>query len=573
MPKEQDRPIFGIDLGTTYSCIAYIDAYQQPVVIANAEGDTLTPSVVRFEHATRIVGREALEDAQQVPDQIVAMIKRQMGEPHWRFGYEGLQYTAEEISSYILRKLAQDAEQQTGHPVVDVVITCPAYFGIVQREATARAGQIAGLQVWEIINEPTAAAIAYGLDREQDQVVLVYDLGGGTFDVTIIELKQGAIRVIATGGNHMCGGRDWDEAIVLYLAQEWQKKVGSPDDILESPQTVQDLWQKADAAKRILTVKPETMITVVHAGHRIEVPLTRQTFQLLTASLLEQTIFFTISTIEQAKQQGCSCIDQILLVGGSTRMPQVMARLEGEFHLPVNIYDPDEAVAKGAAIYAHKLKLDRQVQAYLVAQKGTSSEYTSGTLPQEIVTQPSNDAIGTLPQEIAVAQCAVAQLQGVAPESIKKFNGVSITNVASRSFGILAKIKIERGNTYRDIISNLILVNHPLPHSQRRTYSVFEANKDIVEIKIVENMLAQDIVDDPTMGEVVGTVLLPLPPELPVGAPIEVSFELNSQGRLHVVGREPSTNKQIDAVLETSRGISTTEMEQAQARLQTLFIA
>ena len=213
------------------------------------------------------------------------------------------------------------------------------------------------------------------------------------------------------------------------------------------------------------------------------------------------------------------------------------------------------------------------MQAYLVAQKGTSSEYTSGTLPQEIVTQPSNDAIGTLPQEIAVAQCAVAQLQGVAPESIKKFNGVSITNVASRSFGILAKIKIERGNTYGDIISNLILVNHPLPHSQRRTYSVFEANKDIVEIKIVENMLAQDIVDDPTMGEVVGTVLLPLPPELPVGAPIEVSFELNSQGRLHVVGREPSTNKQIDAVLETSRGISTTEMEQAQARLQTLFIA
>lgn len=571
--KEQDRPVFGIDLGTTYSCIAYIDAYQQPVVIANAEGDTLTPSVVQFEHAARIVGREALEGAQQASDQVVAMIKRQMGEPHWRFEYEGQQHTAEEISSYILRKLAQDAEQQTGYPVVDVVITCPAYFGITQREATARAGQIAGLHVWEIINEPTAAAIAYGLEQEQDQVVLVYDLGGGTFDVTIIELKQSAIRVIATGGNHTCGGRDWDEAIVLYLAQEWQKKTGSPDDILESSETVQDLWQKAEAAKRILTIRQETTVTVMHAGQHVEIPLARHTFQALTAPLLEQTIFFTISTIEQAKKQGCIRIDQILLVGGSTRMPQVMTRLQDEFCLPVKMYDPDEAVAKGAAIYAHKLKLDRQVQAYLATQKGASSTLTHETLPQETTTVSPNDTMGTLPREIAAAQYAVAQQQELAPEAVKRFNDLSITNVASRSFGILAKTKANGDNEYRNIISNLVLVNHPLPHSQQRIYGVLESNKDAVEIKIIENMLAQDIVDDPTMGETIGTVLLPLPPGLPAGAPIEVFFELNSQGRLHVRGHEPSTNKQIEATLEISMGISAVEMEQAQARQQTLFIA
>jgi molecular chaperone DnaK len=555
--REQDRPIFGIDLGTSYSCVAYIDAYQQPVVIANAEGETLTPSVVQFEADSRIVGKEAQESALQTPDQVVTMIKRQMGQPYWRFEYEEQQYTAEEISSYILRKLAYDAEQQTGYLVIDVVITCPAYFGITQREATANAGKIAGLNVWEVINEPTAAAIAYGLEQEQDQVVLVYDLGGGTFDVTVIELKQGMICVVATGGDHTHGGRDWNEAIVLYLAQEWGKKTKSTDDILDVPEVAQDLWQKAEIAKRILSVKQETTVTVMHAGQHVEILLSRQMFERLTTHLLEQTIAFTASTIEQAKRQGCRQIDKILLVGGSTWMPQVMEHLQEEFHLPIKRYDPDEAVAKGAAIYGHKLKLDRQIQAQLAAQKGTLPE-------QEL-------EIGILPQEIETAQEAVAQRQGLDLQDVKKFHDLSITNVASHSFGILAKIKV--GNEYRDIISNLVLVNDPLPYSRQCTYSILEANKEAVEIKIVEDMLAQATVDNPSMGETIGTVLLPLPPALPAGAPIEVFFELNRQGRLHVVGREPSTNVEIEATIETSAGISEVEMGQAEARQHTIFIA
>src|SRR5437762_2640462 len=343
----ENSPIFGVDLGTTYSCIAYIDKYQHPVVVANAEGERLTPSVVQFVDDERIVGKEAQQEALQVPEQVAEMVKRQIGDPYWRFEYDGEQYTAEEISSYILRKLAQDAEQETGYKVSDVVITCPAYFGIMQREAVASAGKIAGLTVWEVINEPTAAAIAYGLEQEQDQTVLVYDLGGGTFDVTLIELKQAAIKVLATGGDHMRGGRDWDEAIVTYLAEQWGKKTGSNVDLLDFPDTLQDLWQQAESAKRILSVKPETTVTVMHAGQRVEVALSRTIFEALTAHLLEQTLALTNSIIERAKREGTRQIDQVLLVGGSTRMPQVEERLQAEFHLPIKMYDPDEAVAKG----------------------------------------------------------------------------------------------------------------------------------------------------------------------------------------------------------------------------------
>lgn len=554
---EENTPIFGIDLGTTYSCIAYIDKYQNAVVIANAEGERLTPSVVQFADDERIVGKEAQQEARQVPEQVVEMVKRQIGEPYWRFEYDGEQYTAEEISSYILRKLAQDAEQETGYQVSDVVITCPAYFGMMQREAVARAGKIAGLTVWEVINEPTAAAIAYGLGQEQDQTVLVYDLGGGTFDVTLIELKQAAIKVIATDGDHMRGGRDWDEAIVIYLAEKWGEKAGSNVDLLDFPDTLQDLWQKAEAAKRILSVKPETTVTVVHAGKRVEVPLSRTTFESLTAHLLEQTLALTNTIIERAKRESTKQIDQIVLVGGSTRMPQVKERLEAEFHLPVKMYDPDEAVAKGAALYGYKLKIDRQVQAQVATQ-------------QETQTEP---IVGSLPREIYTAQQVVAQQQGLEVEDIKKVHDLSITNVASHSFGIIAKMLTDDGSDFRDVISNLVFVNDPLPQKKQLTYRTIKAYLTVVEIKIVENLLAKAIVNDPTLGKIVGTISLPLPPALPAQLPVEVLFELDQQGRLHVVGREPSTNKRIEATIETSGGISTEEMNQASLRKDTLFIS
>src|SRR5579862_1637008 len=191
MAEKLDTTIFGIDLGTTYSCIAYVDEFGKPTVVQNLEGHVTTPSVVQFEGDERVVGLEAKNNAVLHADAVVAMVKRHMGESGWLFRYNDTDYTPEEISNYILRKVVQDASQQLGKPITDVVITCPAYFGIAEREATARAGEIAGLKVWEIINEPTAAAINYGLQEERDQVVLVYDLGGGTFDITMIEIKAG----------------------------------------------------------------------------------------------------------------------------------------------------------------------------------------------------------------------------------------------------------------------------------------------------------------------------------------------------------------------------------------------
>ena len=229
--NDQHHTIFGIDLGTTYSCIAYVDTAGKANVLTNQEHQLTTPSVVLFEKETRIVGNEAKNSAVLNPDDVVEMIKRHMGEADWRFHYEGNDYSPEEISSYILRKLAIDAEADLGVPVKEVVITCPAYFGIAQREATARAGEIAGLHVLEIISEPTAAAIAYGLQRGRDQVVLVYDLGGGTFDIAIIAIKNDATTVIATGGDHHLGGAIGTKPLLL----TWHNNGKSRRDHLTIP--------------------------------------------------------------------------------------------------------------------------------------------------------------------------------------------------------------------------------------------------------------------------------------------------------------------------------------------------
>src|SRR5260370_4742019 len=255
---EERKNIFGIDLGSTYSCISYVDENGQARVIANRERNCSTPSIILFDEEKRIVGDAAKNRAMLDPGNVVEMVKRHMGEAYWRFFYDQDEYSPEEISSYLLRKLVQDAEEILHIPIKDVVISCPAYFGITQREATARAGEIAGLNVHGIINEPTTAAITYGLHNEQSQVVLVYDLGGGTFDITVISIQEGSIAVIATGGDYNLGGRNWDEALVMYLVAQWQKATGSVDDPLESLTSLQDLWLKAEKAKWELTVNKST---------------------------------------------------------------------------------------------------------------------------------------------------------------------------------------------------------------------------------------------------------------------------------------------------------------------------
>lgn len=556
MSDQENTTVFGIDLGTTYSCISYVDEYGKAIVIPNKENSHTTPSVVLFEGESRIVGDEAKNSALLYPERVVEMVKRHMGEPDWRFAYEEKEYSPEEISSYILRKLANDAEEALNIPVKDVVITCPAYFGIAQREATARAGEIAGLNVREIINEPTAAAITYGLQNEQDQVVLVYDLGGGTFDITVIAIKGGAIEVIATGGDHNLGGRDWDDVVVSYFADQWQNETNSDEDPLESPDTLQALWLEAEKAKLSITSRSETKRAIAHAGQYAKALLTRENFNLLTAGLLDRTILFTRMTMDEARQRGYNQFDQILLVGGSTHMPQISERLEQEFSLPVRRFDPHEAVAKGAATYGQKLLLDQQIL-HKATELGSDSD----------------DVTEIAPTILAQAQVEVARESGLRLKAVEKLFKTDITNVASHSFGIIIVADFGTHNE-REAISNLVLVNDQLPATRKNTYGTLEANQEGVEFCVMETREKTDLVEQAnyTSETEIGKAVLNLPPGLPENTPIEVTFELNEQGRLHMVGHEPTSGATVEGTFQVKGGISQEELQAAKSRSVKLLI-
>lgn len=545
--------VYGIDLGTTYSCIAYVDeASGKPSLVPNSEGELITPSVVLFEDAdTRVVGREAKRTAVLDADRVVEMVKRNMGAADWRWPFEGEEYSAEEISSYILRKIADDTAAHTGIQPTDVVITCPAYFGIAEREATAKAGQLAGLNVLEIINEPTAAAIAYGLHDHSDQVVLVYDLGGGTFDISVIAVKDGSVTVVATTGDHNLGGRNWDEQVVQHLAQEWMRETGSSDDPTKSRETLQDLWGAAEAAKRALTPRTETKVAISHDGQRAAVTLTRDQFDQLTQHLLENTITMTKSALEMAKEQGHGKIDRLLLVGGSTRMPQVAARLRQEFGLEPQLHDPDQSVAMGAAIYGQKLAIGQRIRTELAKELGTSAD----ELRMEDVA----------PEIKERARQTVADEMGMRLPALKNIDDMTVTDVASHSFGVVA-IKVANG-VQKEFISNLVLAQDQVPAKQTQRYGTVAANQPEVELKIMESARRTEELADLAEAEEIGNAVLKLTAGLPEGAPIDVTFELTKDGRLRITGTDAAAGGQsVTAELETARGLSEEELAKATAR-------
>ena len=345
--------IIGIDLGTTNSCVAVIEG-GEPVVIANAEGDRTTPSVVAFSaDGERMIGNVAKRQAITNPDRTIMSIKREMGTAY-KVDIDGKQYTPQEISAMILQKLKTDAENYLGTKVTDAVITVPAYFTDSQRQATKDAGKIAGLEVKRIINEPTAAALAYGLDKEQDQRIMVYDLGGGTFDVSILEIGEGVIEVLATAGNNRLGGDDFDERVMNYLLAEFKKNNGI--DLSLDKIAVQRLREAAEKAKTDLSGVTTAQINLPYitadatGPKHLDCTLTRAKFNELTAHLVEQTM----GPVNQAlSDSGISASDltKVLLVGGSTRIPAVqdaVKRITGKD--PFRGINPDECVAVGAAI-------------------------------------------------------------------------------------------------------------------------------------------------------------------------------------------------------------------------------
>src|SRR5688572_547327 len=352
----------GIDLGTTNSVVAVLEG-GEPTVIANAEGARTTPSVVGFSKSGEVlVGEVAKRQAVTNPDRTIQSVKRHMGSD-WKSTIDGKTYTAQEVSARILMKLKRDAEAYLGEEVTQAVITVPAYFGDAERQATKEAGQIAGLEVLRIINEPTAAALAYGLDKEEEQTVLVYDLGGGTFDVSVLEIAEGVFDVKSTSGDTHLGGDDWDQAVMDWMVKSFKDKHGV--DLAKDKMATQRLKEAAEKAKKELSSTAETsinlpFITATADGPlHLEETLTRAQFNQMTADLLERTKGPFNAAIKDAGIS-VSEIDQVILVGGSTRMPAVadlVKDLTGgkEPHKGVN---PDEVVAIGAALQAGVLKGD-----------------------------------------------------------------------------------------------------------------------------------------------------------------------------------------------------------------------
>ncbi|WP_232701118.1 molecular chaperone DnaK [Halobacterium wangiae] len=345
--------ILGIDLGTTNSAFAVMEG-GDPEIIVNGEGDRTTPSVVAFDDGERLIGKPAKNQAVQNPDETVASIKRHMGEEDYTVELDGEEYTPEQVSAMILQKIKHDAEEYLGQDVEKAVITVPAYFNDRQRQATKDAGEIAGFEVERIINEPTAASMAYGLDDESDQTVLVYDLGGGTFDVSILDLGGGVYEVVATNGDNDLGGDDWDEAIIDHLAEEFENNHGI--DLREDRQALQRLKDAAEEAKIELSSRKETtvnlpFVTATDSGPvHLEQDLTRATFENLTEDLIERTVGPTEQALEDAGFSKDD-IDEVILVGGSTRMPQVQEKVtELVGQEPKKNVNPDEAVALGAAV-------------------------------------------------------------------------------------------------------------------------------------------------------------------------------------------------------------------------------
>ncbi|MFK0297568.1 Hsp70 family protein, partial [Streptomyces sp. NPDC090442] len=354
----------GIDLGTTNSVVSVLEG-GEPTVIANAEGARTTPSVVAFAKGGDVlVGEIAKRQAVTNVDRTCRSVKRHMGDAQWHFpesgDIDGKRYTAQEISARVLQKLKRDAENYLGEDVTDAVVTVPAYFNDAQRTATKEAGEIAGLKVLRIVNEPTAAALAYGLDKENDQTILVFDLGGGTFDVSLLEIGDGVVEVKATNGDTRLGGDDWDQRIVDHLTKRFNSAYGI--DLAKDKMATQRLREAAEKAKIELSAASETTVNLPYLSASPEGPLhldeklTRAQFEQLTADLLERCKAPFHNAVDDAGIKVAD-INHVILVGGSTRMPAVtdlVRQLTGKDpHKGVN---PDEVVAIGACLQAGVLK-------------------------------------------------------------------------------------------------------------------------------------------------------------------------------------------------------------------------
>jgi molecular chaperone DnaK (HSP70) len=561
------KRVYGIDLGTTYSAIAYVDEHGKPVVVPNQESERITPSVVLFDGDSVIVGNTAKESAKVEPHRVVSRVKQHMGDPNFVFEHEGRSYRAEDISSFILRKVVGDAELAPDcGPITDVVITCPAYFGTPEREATANAGRLAGLNVRAILNEPTAAAIAYGLEQGEDQTVLVYDLGGGTFDITMIEIKDRLIRVICTGGDHHLGGTLWDEAVVMYLAEQFRTQTGEESDPLDDAEVLNDLFLQAERGKKTLSQRDKAPFRVTHAGKQARVELDRDTFEQITRHLLDRTVELTREMLADARAKGHEAFDKIILVGGATRMPQIRNRLVAEFGLEPEVYDPDEAVAKGAALYGLKESLQDEVQGILAAEAaGGQNEADSNGEAAPGHRSPIDLAEVSEEQVAEALDQLERQLGFTLTGPVRELVNTQIVNVLSKSLGVIA-----RDDQSRDVVVYLLPRNAEVPLERVTDFGTDAANQEAVDIRV---MSGERDSPDPLDCQEVGVASLALPESLPAKSPIRVKFAITRDGRLNVSAVDLTGGGSIDVEFQTEAVLSEAEVEERSTALRLLTVS
>ncbi|MCK5509727.1 MAG: Hsp70 family protein [Desulfobacterales bacterium] len=551
---EEIKKIYGIDLGTTYSCIAHIDKNGEPVIIKNFEGDDITPSVVYFESENNIiVGAIAKDSAELYPERIVDFVKRKIGRKEDSNTIDGKEYKPEEISAFIINKLVKDASSYLGEPVTDVVITCPAYFGIMERDATRNAGIIAGLNVHNVINEPTAAAFSYGLDRsDENQVILVYDFGGGTFDVTVIEINNNDITVITTGGNHELGGKDWDDRLIAYFTEEFMNEHGEDQDPRDDRQTLQYLRNKVEDLKKKLTSAKKYIFNVEYNGLKTQIEITQEKFAELTGDLLDKTIDITKNQLEIAKSKGFTP-SKIILVGGSSRMPMVASKIKSELGFEPIIFEPDQAVAKGAALSAHKTFCEKLLEDVL-----------GDTKISDDLTEEDKVKIEEKAKEFGIS---------ISANDIKDIAKGNIVNITSKAFGIVLTKVDENGEPMRDengeimkYVHHMIDLHSPLPAEKiDKNIATLNDNQSEVEIKLAEQA---DGNSKPSENLEHNIILkedgkLELPPNLPRGSPIHCTFRLGEDGRLSVYAFEPSSRKECVVNAEVEGIMSKKEVEDA----------
>ncbi len=506
------EPAVGIDLGTTYSVVAQLDRDGKPITLANDEGDLTTPSVVYFDKVNTVVGREAIKAAEFEPERVARFAKRDMGEGFYHRAILGNQIPPEVIQAVILKKLKQDAELRTGS-FSSAVVTVPAYFNEPRRKATQDAGRLAGLKVLDIINEPTAAAIAYGVQQgflssageaHERELVLVYDLGGGTFDVTLMEIVGRKFNAIATAGDVHLGGIDWDQCLAELINDRFKDEHGI--DLRKDSTASEALIDESIRIKHSLTARDEATVRFGHDGKRLQFEVSRSEFEQRTAGLLDRTRMTVKRLLKDAKVVWPD-ITRLLLVGGSTRMPMVTAMLERESGLQVDrSLSPDEAVAHGAAIYAGML---------LAGGKGVKQSF-------------------------------------------------AIRNVSSHDLGVLG-LDPATGRPRRHV---MIPRNSPLPCKRASLFKTAQRNQKSVAVRVVEG--GTDAGQGAT--QIGKCVAQGLPADLPKGTDIKVIFKYGTDGRLAVRAELPTASCDATTVIERAIGMSEDQFETWSKRLATGLI-